>query len=219
MTRHRLLFAAVVAVLTMVVPASATTPVAITEDLAASGWKMLSFDGIKETSFTGRADGVMEVRADDSSSVLYKEAGAADAVRLTWSWQVVDGIPATNLKTTAGDDRNLSVHVAFSGAGVMSRIAGMFSPFAGGKALTYVWGGAETADFAHPHNPDDAWIYVLRTAAAPTGTWLSESVDLAADYRRAFGSPAPPVRAVGVSSDADSLHARTFGMIKDIAFE
>lgn len=190
-------------------------------DLTALGWKELTFRNIPATSFVGRADGVLEVRADKSSSVLYRAVKGDDvsASKLSWSWRVIDGIPATDLTTRTADDRNLTVHVAFAEPGLLNSIMGMFSPFAGGKALNYVWGGDKIADFSHPHLPDGAWIFVLRTADEKTGAWLSESVDLAADYKRAFGTDAPPVAAIGISSDADSLGLKTFGEVRDIVLE
>lgn len=189
-------------------------------DLAALGWEELTFKNIPATSFTGRADGVIEVRADKSSSVLYRsvEDAAAMSAALSWSWQVIDGIPATDLTVREGDDRNLTVHVAFAEPGLLNSIMGMFSPFAGGKALNYVWGGAEKADFAHPHLPDGAWIFVLRTADEATGTWVTETVDLKADYMKAFGEPPPPIAAIGISSDADSLGLKTYGLVRGLAF-
>lgn len=199
--------------------ASAKMPIG--PDLEALGWKQLTFRNIPETSFTGRADGVLEVRADKSSSVLYRAVGAeaVGATRLSWSWRVIQGIPATDLTTRTGDDRNLTVHVAFAEPGLLNSIKGLFSPFAGGKALNYVWGGAEKKDFAHPHLPDGAWIFVLRTADEKTGAWFSESVDLKADYQRVFGVAPPPIAAVGVSSDADSLGLTTYGWVRDLTLE
>jgi len=186
--------------------------------LSDLGWKELTFRDIPATSFAGRDDGVLEIRADKSSSVLYHGANetARRASTLSWSWQVVDGIPATDLSVRDGDDRNLSVHVAFAEPGLINSFLGLFSPFAGGRALTYVWGGEAVANFAHPHLPEDAWIFVLRPASAPTGEWFNEEVDLKADFERAFGEAAPPVAAIGVSSDADALGLKTYGLIRNL---
>ncbi len=187
-------------------------------DLSELGWKELTFHDIPATSFKGRENGVLEIRADKSSSVLYRgtDEASRNASTLSWSWQVIDGIPATDLTVREGDDRNLSVHVAFAEPGLVNSFLGLFSPFAGGRALTYVWGGEELAAFPHPHLPDDAWIFVLRTASAPTGEWFMEQVDLKADFERVFGEAAPPVAAVGVSSDADGLGLKTYGLMKDL---
>lgn len=197
---------------------AAVQAIPVGPNLSDLGWKELSFRDIPATSFTGRADGVIEVRADKSSSVLYRRVddAAKNASTLSWSWQVIDGIPATDLTIREGDDRNLSVHVAFADPGLVNSFLGLFSPFAGGRALTYVWGGEEVAAFAHPHLPDDAWIYVLRTASAPTGDWLDEKVDLKADFEKAFGEAPPPVAAIGVSSDADGLGLKTYGLIRNL---
>lgn len=209
-------------ILVLSLPAFAQpTAIPVGPDLAALGWKELTFKNIPATSFVGRTDGVIEVRADKSSSVLYIpiEGDARNARTLSWSWQVIDGVPATDLRTRDGDDRNLTIHVAFADGNIVSKFLGLFSPFAGGRALNYVWGGAEVADFSHPHLPDDAWIYVRHTADAPLDTWFTETVDLAADYKEAFGEDPPAIAAIGISSDADSLRMTTFAMVRDITLD
>lgn len=193
----------------------------INPDLTGSGWKMLSFDNIPPSEFMGTTDGVLEVRSHKSSSVLYTPVAdePIKASTLSWSWHVVEGLPATNLKKADGDDRVLAVHVVFAEGGMMSRFKGMFSPFARGRVLTYVWGGHMTDEFPHPHLPDNAWMIIRQPTDAPMNVWVNETVDLKADYQRVFGSEAPPIAYIGVSGDADDLGAMCFGKIKNIALK
>lgn len=194
--------------------------VPIAPDLTATGWKVLTFDGIPATQFNGTVEGVLDVRADRSSSVLYHtiDDGAETPGTLSWSWQVIDALPATDLTKTDGDDRVLALHIGFADDSWMSRLKGVMSPFARGHVLTYVWGGAQKTAFAHPHLPDNGFMIIRRTAATPSGTWFQETVDLAADYKRIFGEAPPPVAFVGISGDADDLASTSFGKIKDIVF-
>ncbi len=192
----------------------------ISPDLTSSGWKVLAFDGIPATHFNGTDDGVLEVRSDRSSSVLYRpiDDGPKMPRELSWSWQVVDGLPATDLSKTDGDDRVLAIHIGFAETGLVSRLKGMVSPFAQGRVLTYVWGGARETSFPHPHLPKNGYMIIRRTAEAPSGRWFEETVDLTADYKRAFGETPPPIAFIGISGDADDLASMCFGKIKDIRF-
>lgn len=202
-------------------PAHAAGTVPIRPDLAGAGWEVLSFSGIPETSFTATADGVMEVTADKSSSVLYlKIADTPVPVRrLSWQWRIAEPLPATDLSKTDGDDRALSLYVAFSDGSLASKVKAMMSPLAAGNVINYVWGGARELDMPHPHFPDSGRLKVIRTTDAPVGEWLSESVDLAADYERAFGRPAPGVAYIGISGDADDVGSISRALIRDIRLE
>ena len=220
--RKNILIAGLLSCSLITATATATThPVPIAIDLTSGGWKVLAFDGIPQTQFTGTADGVLEVRADRSSSVLYRaiEDGPKIPGELSWSWQVVDALPATDLSKTDGDDRVLALHIGFADDSFMSRLKGAMSPFARGRVLTYVWGGAREASFPHPHLPETGFMIIRRTAEAPNDTWFQENVDLAADYKHAFGEAPPPVAFIGVSGDADDIASTCFGKIKDIQFK
>ncbi|MBO6518626.1 MAG: DUF3047 domain-containing protein [Rhodospirillales bacterium] len=201
--------------------AHAAGTVPIRPDLAGAGWQMLSFSGIPETTFTASDDGVMDVTADRSSSVLYlKIADDPQPVRrLSWQWRVADPLPATDLSKTDGDDRMLSLYVAFSDGSLVSKAKAMMSPLAAGNVINYVWGGTRALDMPHPHFPDSGRLIVIRTADAPLGQWITESVDLAADYERAFGRPAPGVAYIGISGDADDLGRVSKASIRDIRFD
>ena len=111
-------------VATSVIAAPRVVP--ITPDLTANGWKVLAFDGIPATQFTGTADGTLEVRADRSSSVLYRvvDDGPSMPGKLSWSWQVIDALPATDLSKTDGDDRVLALHIGFADDSFLSRLKG-----------------------------------------------------------------------------------------------
>ncbi|MEX0694391.1 MAG: DUF3047 domain-containing protein [Rhodospirillales bacterium] len=213
--------ALVAATLTLGGHANADAALPIRPDLNPGGWEMLRFKGVPETTFLAAPDGAMDVRADKSSSVLYLKIAddPVAATRLSWDWQVIDALPATDLTKTDGDDRMLSIYVAFSDGSMASKLKAMISPLAAGNVLNYVWGGVAKLDIPHPHFPDSGRLIVKRTIAAPTGRWLSETVDLEADYRRAFGVPPPGIAYIGISGDADDLARVSRGLIRNITLE
>lgn len=198
--------------------AASDTVLPMGPDLDALGWEMLTFDDIPPTMFTGNNDGAIEVHSDSGSSVLYRLV-ADDPIKaktLSWSWKVINGLPATDLMQTDGDDRVLAVHVVFAEDDFMSRLKGAFHPFARGRVITYVWGDDEKAEFPHPHLPDQGYMMIKRTADEPVSQWFTETIDLETDYKRAFGKELPPVAYVAISGDADDLNAKCLGFVKDI---
>lgn len=193
----------------------------IRPDLNPARWETLHFKGIPETSFRLADGGALEVLADKSASVLYLKIAdtPVPATRLSWEWQMVESLPATDLTKTSGDDRNLSLYVAFSDNSMMSRVKAMVSPLSAGNVINYIWGGAQPLDIAHPYFPKTGRLIVKRMADAPTGVWFAETVDLKADYQRAFGMSSPGVMYIAVSGDSDALGLISKGMIRNIVLE
>ncbi len=201
-------------------------------DLERMGWRILAFPGIAETRFAGRPDGSIEVRAMDSSALLYRAVAPAERRGhfLNWRWRVDKPLPPTDLAAKGEDDRAIALHVWFpkdnepTGLlrslydGVISAIAGIPLP---GKVLTYVWGGSgQRGDrFANPYAGPDGMMIILRSSDAPVGRWFSESVDFAADFERAFGYPAPAPSHVAISGDADDTDGMSQALITDITFD
>ena len=201
--------------------------VPIGPDLGGLGWQAHTFDGIPPTVFSATATGTLQVRADHSASVLYRrldDVGIDRAGVLAWEWQVVEGLPASDLSLPDGDDRPLAVHVWFHPAdgenvGMLARLGAAFGK-PPGKVLTYVWGGDRTPGsmFVNPHNRESGRMIILRRADAHTGEWLSERVDLAADYARAFGGMATKPAAIAVSGDADDLARMSLALLRNLRF-
>jgi hypothetical protein len=59
-------------------------------------------------------------------------------------------------------------------------------------------------------------LVIRQPGGGYSGQWLSESVDLTADFRRAFGREPGPLVGVAVSSDSDDTHARTQASIDQL---
>ena len=182
--------------------------------LEAAGWKHLTFRKLRPTRFTLGDAGTIDIVADRSSSILYRATRIDPAAtpRLNWRWRVDAGVGATDLARKGGDDRSLAVLVGFAfdrahATGVEvarhrfeTMIARTEPP---GVVLFYVWGGAEAGRTIRSPYRRNNHLIVLRTAGTPTGRWLDERVDVAADYRRLVGHPPPPVVQLGLCSDSD----------------
>ena len=199
--------------------------------LTADGWKELRFAGKAPNSYSALDGGGVRIATVESMSMLFRREAAAIAQTpmLSWRWRVLEAGPATDLAIKGADDRSAALYVSFpydsARASLWERIRrpvvelgqGADAP---GKVLVYVWGGVRPRGtrFDSPHMGSASGNWVLRSGAAPTGTWFEESVDLAADFEAVFGYPAPDPVQIAVSADSDDSAARSVAEITDIRF-
>jgi len=82
--------------------------------------------------------------------------------------------------------------------------------FADRRILTYIWDTSApqgTVQSASAIPLVHIFAVVCESGTAETGQWVSESRNLAADYQRAFGKPAPRVN--GLRIQINSQHTGT----------
>lgn len=213
LSRRSVLRVGAVGICAMFAPALLGSAQAATS-IGFSGWESWTFSGITPTQFTP-SGGSLGITANQSSSVLYGVVPMAArlANQASWQWQVSQGVGPTNLASRGGDDRAIALYFVFVDADTaagfgnetprLSRLLGM----RGGRTLIYVWGGnaARGTILDSPYLRGRGKTVVLR--AAGTGGWTGETVDLAGDHQRAFGSAKQTLIAIGVSSDSDDTGA------------
>ena len=175
------------------------------------GWKEQRFSMFSSNDF-GLNGETMSVRSDETVSLMWTALPEAlwDSREASWDWSVERSVPPTDLTVKGGDDRNLSLYFVFlpraaaeaaRGRGVMSLLDNEDA-----RVLMYIWGGdhARGDILPSPYLGERGRIVISRGAG--TGSAM-ESVDLAADHRRAFGSG--PENLVGIAVSADSDDTRT----------
>jgi Protein of unknown function (DUF3047) len=69
-----------------------------------------------------------------------------------------------------------------------------------------------------PYLGSAGFIRVLRPADSPTGKWFTEQVDLAADYRLAFGEEPPDPTQIAIQADTDNTESQSRALIADLHF-
>lgn len=189
-----------------------------------SGWQEQTFSFFgngNDFVFKGRA---LDVGSDDNVSLVWDALPESvwNAGTASWRWQVDAGVPPTDLTRKGGDDRNLAVYFVFLPASDTASVreAGIRSLLDNEEArvLTYVWGGdhARGEMLRSPYLGSRGRTVVLRGAG--TGS-ASESVDLAADYARAFGGTPPSVVGVAVSADSDDTDSRIRARVSDLRLD
>jgi hypothetical protein len=223
--------AALVALALLLTLAPGIAGAVLTSGLEAQGWRELPNPHKAENRFSLGPDGAIEVASKDSVSTLYKPVAVDLAQRpiLTWRWRVDQAAPATDLAAKGEDDCSLAVYVGFpyqpERASFVERMkrqlveswAGENAP---GRVLRYVFCGAHPRGevVKSPYLGSAGMIRVLRPASSPTGAWFKEQVDVAADYRQAFGEEPQNPSQIAIQADTDNTHSTSRAEVADLAF-
>ena len=172
----------------------------------SSGWneQRLSLFNSNDYSF-GSALGIV---SQDAVSLAWSRLprGEWGARAASWNWAVDVSVPATDLGRKGGDDRNISIYFVFLPEAAAASMEGSnIRQLLGNRdvrILQYAWGGSHSrgAILPSPYAPGQGVTVALRQAG--TGAH-SESVDLARDFRAAFGSEPAALVGLAVSADSD----------------
>lgn len=173
-----------------------------------NGWKSVSFRSIPKTDYDFGGE-TLNIRAPKSSSVIYKAVpqSARAASMASWNWSVQTSVPPTNLAHKGGDDRNIALYFVFTDektaqrAGKNPNIKNLLTKRSS-RMLIYVYGGQQSRGSFVPSPYFSGRGTTIVKRGAGTGSF-SETVDLAADYRRAFGEAPGVLVGLAVSSDSD----------------
>jgi hypothetical protein len=200
-------------------------------ELQAEGWRELSNPNKAENAWRTGPEGAIEVVSRNSVSTLYKPVSAniRDRPILTWRWRVDEPAPATDLSIKGQDDCSLAVYVGFpykpGRASFFERLkrplveswAGENAP---GRVLRYVFCGRHQRDevVESPYLGSAGFMRVLRPTNTPSGKWFIEQVDLAADYRQAFGEEPPNPAQIAIQADTDNTQSTSRASVADLTF-
>lgn len=187
-------------------------------------WKVQRFSLFSGNTygFDGQA---MTLRSDGTVSLAYRSLPQADwaARGAAWSWEVTQSVPPTNLALKGGDDRNAALYFVFlpeaealaqNGRANVARLLRNDAA----RVLVYVWGGNHRRGrmLDSPYLGPRGRTVVLR----PSGIGVfSEQIDLAADYRRAFGGEAGALVGLAVSADSDDTDTSVRATIRELRLQ
>ena len=190
-------------------------------DIAFDGnWREQEFPFLSANAFV-QEGATLRILSDDSVSVLWRhvQGEARDARLASWRWTVERGVPATDLTRKGGDDRNVALYFLFlpreRAEGMEGASLERILRDTGVRALVYVRGGSHAPGeiLASPYMDTRGVTIPLR------GTELGErheSVDLHADYRRAFASSPGVLFGLGVSADSDDTASAIEAELSDL---
>lgn len=156
----------------------------------------------------------LQMTSNGTVSIAWGRVAQGDwgATRASWTWDVSAGVPPTDLSRKGGDDRNLAVYFVFvpqdAAAGLASADIRALLGRKDVRVLQYAYGGNNPVRSVLPSpygTPGTGVTIPLRQAG--TGSH-SETVDLAADYARAFGGTPGALIGMAVSGDSDDTKSR-----------
>ncbi|WP_400086706.1 DUF3047 domain-containing protein [Yoonia sp. R78084] len=151
--------------------------------------------------------------SDGSVSIAWSRVAPANwgTRGATWNWTVEQSVPPTDLSLKGGDDRNISLYFVFVPQSIAPSLEGAnIRALLGNddvRIIQYAWGGnhARGQVIPSPYGPAGQGVTVALRQAG-TGSF-SESVDLAADYARAFGGEKGALIGLAVSGDSDDTNS------------
>ena len=198
-------------------------------------FRMVAYPNVKPNYFALVLDEGKTVLKVDSTSSAGSMAipaallGSQTSATLQWRWKVDRLLEKANMDETIGDDHSARLYVFFdvpleslsladrTRIKLARSISGIDVP---GAALCYVWDNKHRIGYT-------AWSpftrqlrkVVLQSGPAAVGQWRSESRDVAADFKEAFGFDAPAITGISVGNDTDNTEDRVTTWFGDVAFK
>ena len=199
-----------------------------------TGWTALKPSAkVPDTLYTLVRDGastVLKAQANASMSGLSHavRVDLAQTPRIRWRWKVAAPVQSADLTTKAGDDHAARIYVMFDyplaklpfGTRAKLKLAeSLYGQKIPTAALNYVWDNRHAIGTIAPNSyTDRARMIVTESGSARAGQWVTETRDLAADFRAAFGEDAPAVVAVALATDTDNTGENATAWYGDIEF-
>lgn len=186
----------------------------------ADEWQPLQFKDIPAHTEYGLVDdnGVNVVMATSkaSSSGLTRKI-SIDPVRyslLKWRWKISNVYQNGDVSRKEGDDYPARIYITFAydpkKVGFWERVKfntikifyGEYPPI---NAINYIWASKAPVELITP-NPytDRVKMIVIESGKENAEKWLSESRNIAEDYRKAFGEEPPMISGIAIMTDSDN---------------
>ncbi|SPJ23435.1 DUF3047 domain-containing protein [Palleronia abyssalis] len=171
----------------------------------------------------GLGGDTLTVASDDSVSLVYRRTpDLAGSETASWTWDVLEGVPATDLSVKGGDDRNLALYFVFSDPDTATELedASLRSLLNEDdvRILVYVRGGqsAPGTVLDSPYLGERGKTIVL----SGTGTGAEEvDVNLTEDLQDAFGTRPSELLGIAVSSDSDDTDSTVDATISGLTLK
>lgn len=172
------------------------------------------------------ATSVLHIDADHAAGAVAHKLDLPAATLMSWRWKVDHSVARADLTKKHGDDFAARVYVFFDlprsalsfGARMKLRLAHMVFGFdLPTAALCYVWDNHHPIGTVAPNAfYSGIKMIVLQTGDSHARQWQTQHRDLAADFRAAFGRPAPHVSGVALSADTDNTGGHVNAWFGDV---
>jgi hypothetical protein len=172
------------------------------------GWELKVNAGQPDISVADQGDeAALHFRSVKSSFALEKaiDADPAQTPYLNWSWKVAQLPKGGDFRHNSTDDQAAQVMVAFTDR----------------RIITYIWDStapAGTMESASSIPLVHIFAIVCRSGGADVNRWLREDRNVAADYQKAFGKPAPHVKGVRLQINSQHTGSIAESYFGEVAF-
>ena len=196
-------------------------------------WRMVKLSGARPTEYkvaTVQGRTAIEAIVDRSMSVLTRpiRVDLSKTPVLCWRWLVTGPVRKADMTKKSGDDYAARVYVAFdvpdsalSGSTKFRlRMArSLFGKDVPDAAVVYVWDNSHVVGTSRKSSyTNRSQLVVAETGAGRAGTWVTERVDLASDYAKAFpDQPGTPTQ-IAVAADGDNTNSSGRAAFADLQF-
>jgi hypothetical protein len=172
-----------------------------------SDWQIKVNHGKPEISVCGEIDSCLRLKSVRSSFALEHsvDLDPSQMPYLTWRWKVSQ-LPA------GGDFRHMNTD---------DQAAQVLVGFADRRVVSYIWdstapkGSAQSAgNLPLLH----VFAVVCESGTSETNHWIGESRNVAADYERAYGKPAPRVKGLRIQINSQHTGSVAESYFGEVAF-
>ncbi|WP_158590567.1 DUF3047 domain-containing protein [Salinisphaera sp. LB1] len=187
--------------LLLATPAAAAPTVMIGRFAPGSlaAWEHKSFKGETRYRLVGHGNArTLEATCDASASAiaLRRKVDLRRTPVLRWEWRVDHIYPGLDGTTRAGDDYPARVYVIHDGGVMLWRT----------RAVNYVWANSEPRGAHWPNAFTDKAMMVAVQSGPPADpdTWVAESRNVRADFKRFYGLDLHQIDGVALMTDCDN---------------
>jgi hypothetical protein len=169
-------------------------------------WKSRGGEGSEVYRVRSDHEPYLEANAKQSAVTIAKEFeyDLTEYPYLSWQWRVIELPKGSDERYKKTGDSAAAIYVIFEGR---------FRP----KSIKYVWSASlpKGTITESPYNSKTK-IVVMQNQFSPMNEWVSERVNVYADYRRLFGDETESVQAIGLMSDSDNTQSTAVADYKAI---
>ncbi|MBT7731727.1 MAG: DUF3047 domain-containing protein [Rhodospirillaceae bacterium] len=197
--------------------------------LVSLGWQEFTFENKSPNKYSTCGLGCIEVISQSSVSMLGRSIQkklTSNSV-LSWEWKILQPVFLSDITLKGSDDRSLALYITFPFdpetasfrekllRPMVELIEGENAP---GRMLSYIWTGYGKADelYKSPFYGGVNVMIVKRNSSDPLNKWQNESVNLVADYQRAFGSKPHKISEILIGADTDDLLGSSIGRLRNL---
>jgi hypothetical protein len=172
------------------------------------GWELKVKSGQPDVSTTTDGDAVVLHFKSVKSSFSLEKGVDVDATKtpyLAWHWKVSQVPEGGDFRHFWRDDQAAQVLVAFDDR----------------RVLSYIWDTtAPQGTMQNASSPPLVHIYaiVCRSGMIEANRWVAESHNVAADYLKAFGKPAPHVKGLRLQINSQHTGSAAESYFADLVF-